>query len=186
MLYGDKVGLRPVEEEDLPNLVRWRNDPQTRPKFYTPFLISISGQKKWYQGLLKDESRRYFIIVRLEDDVPVGSIGLHLIDDYNRDAHTGPIMIDPMQRGGRLAADAVRTLMQYAFEELNLRRLYFEFLAANQATHQLTVKLGLRHEATARKAVFVNGEFQDVIHMALLREEWQASQRRDADRGRLS
>jgi len=33
MLIGDKVGLRPVEEEDLPLLASWRNHPRTRIKF---------------------------------------------------------------------------------------------------------------------------------------------------------
>lgn len=182
MLRGDRVGLRAIEERDLPLMVRWRNDPRTRPMFYTPFLISVTGQTRWYEALSKDPTREYFIMVRLDDSVPIGAIGLHLIDEHNRDAHAGPIMVDPAERGHSLGADAVTTLLRYAFEDLDLRRLYFELLAGNLATQRLAAKLGLRREAVARKAVFVNGRFHDVVHMALLREEWQAHGARDGGR----
>jgi len=172
VLIGDKVGLRPVEEGDLPLLARWRNDPTNRIRFYTPLLIPASGQKKWYEKLLNDPTRMLFMITRLEDNAPIGIFGLMRIDYRNQNLEPGPFVLDPSQRGQRLAMDALRTLLRYAFGELNMRRVYGTVLDFNISAVLGFESVGFKREGVARKAVMVNGQFHDVIYMGLLREEW--------------
>jgi RimJ/RimL family protein N-acetyltransferase len=173
MVFGRTVALRPIEEEDLPLLVRWRNDPGTWPVFYAPFLISLSGQKRWYESLLSDPTRVQFMIVRLEDNIPVGTVGLFHINYRDQDAEAGTLMVDPMLRGHAFAVEAVTMLIRYAFQVLNLRRLYIEILDHNRSAYRTALKIGFRLEATARKAAFSKGEFHNVFHLAVLRGEWQ-------------
>lgn len=173
MICGHQVGLRPVEEQDLPLLVRWRNDPRTRANFLTPCLLSLGSQKKWYEGLSKDPTRIQFMIVRLEDNKPIGTIGLSRIDYRNQSAENGPLLIDPSERDRGLALDAARTTVRYIFKELNLHRITLQVYAFNTASLRMVMRVGMRQEGVLRKAAFVNGEFQDVILLGLLREEWQ-------------
>jgi len=172
MLIGEKVGLRPVAEADLPLIARWRNHPRTRTKFLTTLLIPVSGQKKWYEKLLNDPTRIQFMIVRLEDNVTVGTIGLNHIDYRNQSFEPCALIIDPEQRGQHLGVDAIRVMLRYAFEELNLQRAASPTLPYNKSAIRWYEELGFKEEGIARKAVYINGQFHDVIHHAMLREEW--------------
>jgi len=173
MIYGDKVGLRPVEEEDLPLLAQWRNDPQSRSMFLMPLLLPVSGQKKWYEAVLNDPTQMRFMVVRLDNQAVVGTISLLHIDYRNQMAEMGSDIIIPAERGHHFGLDATRALIRYAFEELNLRRLYGTGLSANTIGMRKHMRAGFKPEGIGRKAVLVNGEFQDAIYLGLLREEWQ-------------
>jgi len=173
MIYGRKVGLRPVEEGDLSLLLHWRNDPQVRPLFFWPFLLSASGQKGWHKALLDDPTRLHFMIVRLADNLTIGAIGLDQIDYRNQTAQLGSMIIAPSERDLGWGTDAALALMRYAFSELNLHRLCGRAYAFNTASIRGCKRGGMKEEGIARQAAFVNGQFHDVVFLAALREEWQ-------------
>ena len=55
MIYGKKVKLRPIEENDLPLMVQWFNDPEiARSVVGWDFPISLAQQKEWYRNSLND------------------------------------------------------------------------------------------------------------------------------------
>jgi RimJ/RimL family protein N-acetyltransferase len=173
MIRGKQVLLRPVEERDLPLLVRWRNNPADRRLFFSPFLISEGGQKKWYERLLADQAHMLFMIETVEGQT-VGTIGLDGIDWRNQQAELGQFYIDPEMRGRDYPLEATVLIVQYAFEELNLHRLQGAFYDFNQGPMTMAQFFGFRREAVLRKAAFAGGEFHDKIILGLLREEWRA------------
>lgn len=177
LTYQGTVGLRPVEVEDLALLVQWRNDERTRTMFFSPFLISTSGQQKWYESLLADPTRAQFMIVQLPDDIPVGTIGLANIDYRNQNAELGIFIIDATVRRRNLGIDAVQALLQHAFRDLNLRRVYAKVYSFNKAVLTGSPQASFKEEGIARQAAFINGEFHDVIHIAVLREDWEAARK---------
>jgi RimJ/RimL family protein N-acetyltransferase len=172
VILGKLVGLRLVEEEDLVLLARWRNDPQARPMFSTPLLISDFGQRAWYEALSGDPTRMQFMIVRLADHAVVGTLGLTQIDQRNQSAEGVAGIVDPQERGQELWLDAARVMLRYAFMDLNLHRIYGRVFAHNESMLRVAAKLGYRQEGIARKAAFANGEFRDLILYGVLREEW--------------
>lgn len=172
MIVGERVGLRAIELEDLPLLAEWRNDPCTRPYFFTPFLVSRSGQRAWYEQLLGDRTRMQLMIVHLADQRPIGTVGLDHIDLDNQSAELGSAITAPDERGKHLGPAGSRLLVSHAFCDLNLRRVYARVLAFNTASLNAGRRVGFKHEGVARQAAFVNGQFHDVIYMAILREEW--------------
>ena len=174
MLYGQTVALRPIVEEDLDVLTRWRNDPENRSLFFSPFFVALGGQKKWLERLLSDSSRLQFMVLDRADCKPVGTIGLQSIDYRNQSAELYPMLVDPDQRGRGLASDACAVLVRYAFRDLNLHRLTFRCYAFN-AVPPAIEKLGFRREARFRKAAFTRGEFHDVLLFGLLRADWEAA-----------
>ena len=182
MILGKLVGLRLVEEEDLPLLALWRNDPQTRQMLLVTDLISVSGQKAWYEELCRDPTRMQFMIVRLTDKAAVGTIGLKNIDYRNQSAEGGGGFVAPEHRRQELFLDAFRTMLRYAFLDLNLHRFYGVIFAHNEASlgaaARLAAEIGGKQEGIARKAAFVNGEFHDLILYGILREEWREAEHR--------
>jgi len=173
MIKGKQVLLRPVEERDLPLLVRWRNNPEDRRLFFSPFLISEGGQKQWYERLLADQARMLFMIDTLEGEA-VGTIGLDGIDWRNQEAELGQFYIDPEVRGRDYPLEATVLIIEYAFDELNLHRLYGAFYDFNRGPMAMAEFFGFRREAVLRQAAFAGGEFHDKVILGLLREEWRA------------
>jgi diamine N-acetyltransferase len=171
MIQGRLVVLRPVEERDLPLLARWRNAPENRRFFFSPFPINPGGQKKWYEGLLADRNRVMFMIDS-RDGETVGVIGLDKIDWRNQEAEYGQILLDPAQRGQGYAEEAVSLLIIYAFDELNLHRLYAIIYAYNRGVVEGIQVSGFKVEGVLRQAAFTEGKFHDKVIVALLREEW--------------
>jgi len=174
MIKGKKVLLRPVEERDLPLLVRWRNAPENRRFFFSPLLINPGGQKKWYEELLADRGRLLFVVDTVEGQT-VGVMGLDKIDWRDQEAESGQILFDPDQRGQGYAEEAMCLGLDYAFEELNLHRVYALVYASNPAI-TLFKLFGFQEEGVLRQAVFSGGRFQDKVILGLLREDWRGEQ----------
>jgi len=174
-MQGKRVVLRPVEERDLALLARWRNDPHNRRFFFSPFLINPGGQKRWYEDLLADRSRLILMIDTVEGKT-VGMIGLNRIDWRNQEAESGMFLLDPEQRGQGYAEEAVMLMTNYAFEELNLHRLYAEIYDFNQGVIAMSKLFGFKEEGVLRQAAFTDGRFHDKVILGLLREEWQEEQ----------
>lgn len=177
MIVGRRVRLRPVEERDLPLLAQWRNAPENRRFFFTRYLVNPGGQKQWYQALLNDRARVMLMIETLDGKV-VGVGGLDHIDRRNQEAEAGQFMLDPAERGSGYAEEAAELFIRYAFEELNLNRLY-GFIFDFNRVRVLAEFFGFKEEAVLRQAVYSGGRWHDKILVGLLREEWEAEQRGD-------
>jgi len=175
MIRGKRVILRPVEERDLPLLARWRNDPENRRFFFSPFLINPGGQKKWYEELLADRNRIILMIDTVKGNT-VGMIGLDKIDWRNQEAENGIFLLDPGERGQGYAEEAGVLMINYAFEELNLRRLYAVVYDFNRSVIEMARLFGFQQEGVLRQAAFAGGSFHDKVILGLLREEWQEEQ----------
>lgn len=170
MIQGKCVVLRPVEERDLELLVRWRNDPQNRRYVFTPLPISAGGQKKWYEGLLSNREKVLFMVDNLEGK-PVGMIGVDHIDWRNQECEAGPIVFDPAERSHGYAEEALALLIDFAFHELNMHRMY-AFCYPFNGVIDWGKWYGFREEGRLREAAFTQGKFHDKVIIGLLREEW--------------
>jgi RimJ/RimL family protein N-acetyltransferase len=69
--------------------------------------------------------------------------------------------------------DAVKTVMKYAFEELQLHRLESSIIASNEAPAKLLCeKLGWSEEGVKRQALFKRGAYHDVKIMGIVSEDY--------------
>ncbi len=175
MLVGERTILRPLERQDLPVVAAWRNDPEVRPHFFTPYLIAVSGQDKWYDSYLSQGDSLIFLIFMRDSNDRLGMIGLDHIDHRNQSAEYGRLLIaDPKMRGQGYALDATLTLLRHAFRDLNLNRIYLRVYADNDAAIGLYERCGFVREGLEREAVFMDGRFRDLVHMSILRSEYLA------------
>jgi RimJ/RimL family protein N-acetyltransferase len=66
-------------------------------------------------------------------------------------------------------------MIERAFGDLGLRKLWCEVLASNAAVLRLHQRFGFQQEAVFRAHVFKGGVPQDVIGLGLLAAEWDAA-----------
>ena len=68
-------------------------------------------------------------------------------------------------------------LLRYAFAELNLRRVSLSVFEYNPRAMRSYEKAGFVVEGRRRQALNRDGRRWDVIHMGILREEWEGMKR---------
>ena len=174
-LYGKKVILRAVEEEDLEMLRQLTNSPDYEKMIVGwAFPVSKKDQTEWFANCKNGLSRIRYTIVT-EADGPVGMIGLRDIDWKNGVASGLGMRIAKKEiRTRGLATDAWMTLMRYAFQELRLNRINGSALAYNKASLRVCEKVGFKVEGIQRQAVYKNGEYIDLVMMGCLKSDYEA------------
>lgn len=182
MLEGDRINLTPLEHEDLPLIVEWRNQPSVRRWFFDKSLISRSAQEEWYRRYLADPRRQMFVARLKESGDPVGVIGFSAIDAANRSAEIGSTIVAGAARGHGYGAEMVRAMLEYGFRDLNLHRIYAYAIGRNAASIRVKQKCGFRIEGVLREAHYCDGAYADVVLLAILRAEWEEALRNPAER----
>ena len=81
--------------------------------------------------------------------------------------------LDDTAWGQGYATEAMRALLQWAWDTLPLNRLQAEIDTRNTASARVLEKLGFRLEGTLREDCIVDGEVSDSGVYGLLRREWR-------------
>ncbi|UDF03307.1 UDP-4-amino-4,6-dideoxy-N-acetyl-beta-L-altrosamine N-acetyltransferase [Asticcacaulis sp. AND118] len=175
------AALRPLTAEDRDRLFDWRNRDEVRRFMYTDMVIPRERHDAWFDGLSDNETRRYFIIEW--DDEPVGLANFVDIDRVSQKAAWAFYLAEPAARGKGLGAWVEFRMIEHAFDELKLEKLWCEVLESNAAVWKLHLSFGFQKEAHFRRHVVKSDGPHDVIGLGLLREDWAAA--REACRDRL-
>jgi len=175
MLIGKTVRLRPERRSDKEYFLKWSNDPEVIhfDVEYLP-LTEMEQEKWWTQPSATDGSNAHFIMEAIDvaPPKPIGHLGLHVINHKNRCASAGIVIGEKAYWGKGYGTEAVRLLLRYGFEELNLHRIYAEVWSFNERSLRTCLKLGFREEGRRREAVFKNGVYYDEVVFGLLKKEW--------------
>ncbi len=177
MIYGDRIRLRAIEQDDLPRFVEWFNDPAVRMYLDLILPMSMADEEEWYQQIRKQPPpERPFAIDILDGEnwLHAGSCGFIHVDNINRHAELGISIGTKSYWSKGYGTDVVRTLLRHAFETLNLHRVYLRVYEENQRGIRAYEKAGFTVEGRMREAKFMDGRYQDVILMGILRSEWKA------------
>jgi len=178
VILGEGIRLRPVEREDLSRYVAWFNDPEVRQGLERLLPMSSDEEESWFQSLSsRSPFERPFALDVLEAGVwrHIGGCGIHHFEPVHRNAELGIVIgeKDYWHRGFGRAA--MRTLLSYSFDTLNLNRVYLHVLSFNERAIRLYRRLGFREEGRLRQDYFHLGCYHDTLVMGLLREEWAES-----------
>jgi len=172
-IVGEHLYLSPFDAEDTEiqsKWAKWMNDRLVSDTFdghrnHT----SLSSAKKHIQELT---GHRYFIVL-LDGDVLIGQISLHNIDHLHRNAFLG-IMIGEVEHHGKgYGTEAVRLVLDYGFNTLNLNNITLSVHEDNHAGIACYKKLGFKEYGRRRECFFKNGKNIDVIYMDILAREFK-------------
>ena len=171
ILEGEKVRLRPMEESDLPHFVEWFADGEvTRWLAEAPKSPSLGDEREWY---LRQRSNPETLLwaIEMRDGRMVGSTELRL-EPERRKAELGIVIGEKSEWSGGLGTDAVRLVLGFAFEELELNRVELTTDEENARAIRCYERVGFVHEGLKRQDRVVDGRFGNTVLMAVLREEW--------------
>jgi len=172
MLHGRKVVLRAIEPSDLPNYVRWFADTEVQAYFgmYEP--MSLAQEQSWYQHQNESHNAMNFAIEF--EGQHVGGCGFVSINTRNQNSEVGLFIGEKKLWDQGLGKDALATLVAYAFDYLNLHRVYLRVFAENLRAVHAYEQVGFRHEGRFRESEWRHGRWHDMLSMSILRPEWEA------------
>lgn len=110
--------------------------------------------------------------ITLKEGPLIGSIGiiLNLVDQH---AELGYWIGKPYWNQG-YCTEAGATLLNYAFETLQMERVFANCFARNPASGRVLSKLGMTQEGTLRHHRCKWGQYEDLIVCGILRSEHQS------------
>lgn len=171
-LIGEDILLREFRQEDISGLRSWVNDdsarflgaayikPQTWEQTEAYLASLLRGDAGGLNLVIADKTTRRYL----------GQISLMMIDQSARRAELAIVMA-PDSAGKGYATQAIRVITRYAFEQLNLRRLYLQVHADNNRARHVYDKCGFAEEGRLREHIYRDGQYIDLIQMGLLRRD---------------
>ena len=168
-MQGERVILRPMEKSDADDVVRMRQDPAVLEQLFSNQAPTRKSHLRWFQQIQADGTRQEFMIIEGATGRCIGTIGLnHIVPEHHR-AEFGIMIGDAETYGKGLAFEASQLLLDYAFNKLGLHRVCLHMFSDNKPARYLYRKLGFVQEGVLKQHVCKNGEYRDVVVMAVLR-----------------
>jgi len=171
----DRLLIRPIGMTDCDALFRYKSDIITNQyQGWVPKQLvdvhnfvknkispAINIADTWYQ----------LAIVIRENGTLIGDIGLHFIDQENKQVEIG-FSLDKNYHGKGYATEATEKVIEYLFKKLNKHRIIASIDPENVKSLKLLERLGFRKEAHFKKSIFFKGKWVDDVIYAILHEEW--------------
>ncbi len=173
---GDRIYFRPIEVEDTKTFQRWINDPRIWSTLGHRLPINEHREREWMESNGKDDRHVVFGVVVRDGEKLIGSTGLHRINRTNRCAEFGIVIGDIESHDRGFGTEAAKLTLRYAFEELNLHRVYLGVFSHNPRAIRAYEKAGFVCEGCDRKAHWKHGAYHDMLRYAALRDEWLSEQ----------
>lgn len=172
MLSDDLIYLRKLEATDLERTWVWINDPGVYLKIGSQVPISRSAQQQWFARVEQSSDKIILAICLKEGDVHVGNVSLDSIEDRHRTARLSIFVGDHAQRGKSIGSRAIRLLARYAFDFLNLNRIWCKATAGDDRIVRFYESLGFVQEGIMRRHEYIDGRYVDKLIFGLLKDEW--------------
>lgn len=155
MIQGEKVWLRAMEKRDVETFAKGRNDREiglVAGYFFPQSMIAIEN---WCEKLMGEQHGKdgfYFTICSLVSDEVVGFAWLWHLDYDNSNAKFSIFLSDTELMGKWLETDALNAVLDFAFNNLPLERIYLLVRKENERAIRSYEKAGMVGEGTLRKA----------------------------------
>jgi UDP-4-amino-4,6-dideoxy-N-acetyl-beta-L-altrosamine N-acetyltransferase len=156
-----------MTEDDLKQVLQWRNHEDIRRYMYTTHEIGLEEHRNWFSNASKNPSVYLLIYEHLGQAcgfvnitrgrcVQVADWGFYLAPDA------------PKGTGRSLGKQA----LVYAFDELELHKVCGQALGFNERSITFHTALGFIEEGRLRDHHFDGTAFHDVVCFGLLEQEW--------------
>lgn len=169
MIEGKAISLRPLEDRHLEKTRAWVNDPGLMRLLNRALPVSADQHEQWFADIQKRTDCRYFAIEANDDHTHIGNVWLWNIDPRHRRAEIRIVLGDAAHTGRGMGTEATLLLCDYAFERMNLHKIYAYVLAINPRALRSFEKAGFILEGTLRQDRWVDDAYTDVYLLGKLR-----------------
>ena len=163
----DKTKIRKLNELDLYDILKWRNNNTVNMYMYTRHQISEKEHLKWYENNSKKE--HIHLLIYENDKNPMGFIKFNT-RAINNTAEWGFYMNPdaPKGEGSKMGI----TALNYAFNDIKLQEIYGECYTLNTRSMHFHTKLGFMKEREYVRTGESNIKYKHVTIFRISKTEW--------------
>ncbi len=172
-LETERLLLRRLELEDAPLVYHYMTEREIAANtMLIPYPYPSGAAEDWISATQRSDDFS-FAVTRKSDNLFLGACGIGS-DLFHKRAEVGYWLGKPHWGQGYMS-EAVRRVIQFGFEELDLNRIQATYFTYNQASRRVMEKAGMIYEGTLRNYVLKWGDFMDMGMCSILRSEWEQS-----------
>lgn len=173
---GNLIRLRGIESEDWEYFYHADREETESARNVDEiwFPNTQARAQQWAEELAKRqmvENDEYTFVIETPAGVTVGTISTHAVHKRNGTFRYG-LAIHPNHRRKGYAAEAIRLVLNYYFNERRYQKVNAEVYSFNTPSIYLHERLGFTLEGCLRRMIYTGGEYHDVLVYGLTKEEF--------------
>jgi RimJ/RimL family protein N-acetyltransferase len=178
-LTTERLRLRPFRATDLDDALAYMSLPQVVRYLYWNVrgrdeVRELLAQRSIRNRIDREGDQLVLAVEHTEDARVIGEVNLVLVSQAHRQGEFG-FVFHPDVHGHGYATEAAARVLDLAFDDLALHRVYGRTDGRNDASAALMRRLGMRQEALFVQNEIFKGEWGDERVLAILAAEWRAS-----------
>lgn len=170
-LPSQRIKLRRFTLDDVNDVFEYASDDEV-----TAYLTWSSYKK---QADILDVINQYYLskpgiwaIELIQEKKCIGAIDLRIFEEDEKGGF-GYVLNRKYWNNGYMT-EALNTIIDFSFSVLKLNRIEATHYVGNEGSGKVMVKCNMKHEGVGRQEVKIKGVFRDVVHYAILRQDWQS------------
>ena len=171
-LENDSIYLRSVQVTDLEgNYKNWLNDPDVNfHNNHCRFPVSINQLTDYVQNKNTSSTDLFLAIIEKSNNIHIGNIILQNINWIDRSAEIAFLLGEKNYWSKGFMYSAGQLLINHAFTQLNLHRIYLATSSTNIGMQKLAIKLGFVKEGERIDAQYKNGNYNNIIEYGKIKK----------------
>lgn len=171
-LESERLLLRQINNEDVNEVFDLRSNPETMKYIPRPLVTSIDGainHIKMIQDKIESNEGINWAITLKPNNKLLGIIGHYRIQWENFRSEIGYMLLPEAHNKG-IATEAIKLIVEYGFNEMNMHSLEAIIDPENYASAKVLEKNGFVKEAHFKENGYFEGKFYDSAIYSLLKK----------------
>lgn len=162
--------LRRLEIKDVPYMLEWMHDKMVNCNYRANFAeMKEETVIQFIKESCTNENQNFAFVD--EEDTYLGTISLKNISRKDLNAEYA-IVTRRCAQGTGVAYDATKEILKYAFEELQLQRVYLNVLEENIRANCFYKKCGFNYEGKFINHLYLRGEFKNLNWYGITKDKF--------------
>ena len=172
-----RVILRYADISDAEEMLAAMDEGATQNLSFFSKSVTLERQREYLKRMIDSASDRLFLIRDFSNDgALLGTVGLHELDTHNKNARLGVLIFNPELRGSGIGSKAVRLVLDIAFQNMGLNKVYAKCFVTNFRMKIFLIELGFRTEAVLEKEYLLRGKYHDMVKFVIFREGFSTTE----------
>ena len=172
-IFGEKVYIRVITDEDTGLIVKWRNQENIRKYFFFREKFTEDIHRNWMETKVNTGKVVQFIVCLIDGNIPIGSTYLRDINKDSKTAEYGVFIGEESARGKGIGKEILKLTLEYAWEKLGLEKIYARAISTNEASVNSFLKSGFKQEEVVRNVSCSDGKKVDMVFLSICKENYQ-------------
>jgi len=170
MITTERLVIRLFQESDVVNVANLCNNYNIyKSTMYLPYPYSLNDALTWmerhYDNFTQDISYE-FAVTDKETGELYGAIAL----SNNKHFNQGEIAywIGEEYWGKGYATEAAQSIVQFAFEEKKLHKVFARYFSTNPASGKVMEKIGMKQEGILKDHIIKDRKYEDLVYYGII------------------